>query len=156
MGKQTTDTIDGPRQVRTYRRNTTNAGSARAAARAVLEAWHIHGEQADDVALVVSELIGNASRHTLGPVVILTLTLAETAVLVEVFDGGSVLPDSQASADDAESGRGLLMVAAVSVHSGAHLEGTGKIMWAEVLCTPDSAIVIGEAGRKPPSQRTAM
>ena len=69
--------VDVSNQVedRSYPRRGLHAADARAATRDIMRSWHVTGEPADDVTLVVSELIGNAVRHAFGPVVILTLTL---------------------------------------------------------------------------------
>lgn len=79
-------------EVRSYRRRGPHLADARAATRDILRLWHVQGETVDDVTLVVSELIGNAVQHTVGPVVILTLTLSETMVMVEVVDSSLNVP----------------------------------------------------------------
>jgi anti-sigma regulatory factor (Ser/Thr protein kinase) len=120
-----------------YPRHGLHAADARAVTRDILRGWHVQGEPADDVTLVVSELMGNAVRHTLGPVVILTLTLGQGWVMVEVFDGSPLLPVATAVQHNGESGRGLHIIEALSLRSGARLAPAGKVMWAQISC-PDA------------------
>lgn len=97
----------------------TAAGWARRHAADVLSRWQI-AEMTDDVCLVVSELVGNAVRHAVGPGEMpvscrLVLKLFADAVVVEVGDpaGGAVV---RSTGGDllSESGRGLAIVEALS------------------------------------------
>lgn len=107
-------------------------GIARARTRATLRAWRLP-ELVDPLLLVVSELVGNAVRHGRAPIGML-LRRTGPGVRVEVHDeaaaaapaGSSVLPDV-----DAESGRGLYLVEAVSSDSGVQqIPDDGKVVWA--------------------------
>jgi anti-sigma regulatory factor (Ser/Thr protein kinase) len=106
---------------------------ARARTRSVLGAWRLP-TLLDPLLLVVSELVGNAVRHGRPPVEMLLRRTGTGKVRVEVHDenaatapaGGGQLPD-----DDAESGRGLYLVEAVSTDSGVEqVPGDGKVVWA--------------------------
>jgi anti-sigma regulatory factor (Ser/Thr protein kinase) len=109
----------------------TAAAVARARTRTALGAWRLPA-LLDPLLLVVSELVGNAVRHGRPPVEML-LRRTGGSVRVEVHDedassgprhGG--LPDL-----DAESGRGLFLVEAVSAESGVEqIPGDGKVAWA--------------------------
>lgn len=81
---------------------------ARIHARKFMAANHL-GAAADDVALVVSELVTNALLHGRGPIT-MTLTLAPPELIIAVRDEGESSPTDQVYDDDAESGRGLGIV----------------------------------------------
>ena len=87
----------------------------------------------DDLDLVVSELAGNAVRHT-GALGDLTVGLRDNLVQVAVFDRADRPPTLRRPRTQTESGRGLLLVAALSERwSVDHdLEHGGKSVWAEV------------------------
>ncbi|KAB1141529.1 ATP-binding protein [Streptomyces luteolifulvus] len=101
--------------------------------RAVLTDWRLAAEVADDVLLVVSELLTNAIVHAVPPA---TLTLSrnqldrDTAVRVEVTDNGPAAPASAVDPD--EHGRGLAIVTALSARCGVRVHPGGTCRWAEV------------------------
>ncbi|WP_030770167.1 MULTISPECIES: ATP-binding protein [unclassified Streptomyces] len=81
----------------------TNTALARRAARRFVQArcpW----ADANDVLLVVSELLGNAVRHTEGAW-LLRMSCRREALVVEVHDGSNSLPVPRAG--DAENGGGF-------------------------------------------------
>ena len=109
---------------------------ARLHARNVLYEWGVR-PIADTVELIVSELVTNAvnaaSGYQTAPYVRLRLRLGTDHVLVQVWDGNPRLPQQQPHDLDAESGRGLEIVAALSAQSGAQPQPFGgKIVWAMV------------------------
>ncbi len=60
----------------------------------------------------------------------LRLTAGLGAVLIEVHDQSSRLPERQLPASGAEHGRGLVLVDALSLGRGTRpLPGNGKIVW---------------------------
>lgn len=63
--------------------------------------------------------------------------MATSATGTSHADKAIALPD-----DDAEDGRGLRLVEALSVGSGARPEPAGKVMWAEIICTPAGVAVL--------------
>lgn len=98
------------------------------------QAWGVAGLSAD-VALVVTELVANAVRHA-GSAVTLRLVPLSGGLRLEVADG-STRPLRPRSADaDAENGRGLMLVDALSTRYGVEADPTGKRVWAE-LHVPD-------------------
>ena len=106
----------------------------------VVDVWHL-ADVADTVALCVDELAANAVNHTPHTVggstrgFLVGLTLTGSAVRVEVHDAGTALPVLQQATDDAEGGRGLLLVAALSRTWGSYpREQIGKVVWCEVSC----------------------
>lgn len=107
------------------------------------------GALAETVELIVSELITNAvvaSKGLIGsryggrwapgtPPVRLWLQADRQRVLAQVWDGHDRMPMRQESELDAEHGRGLLLVDALSTKWGSYRpdRSSGKIVWAEII-----------------------
>jgi anti-sigma regulatory factor (Ser/Thr protein kinase) len=99
---------------------------------------------AEVVELVVSELVTNAivaSRRLNGipgrvglPSVHLRLSSDRVRVLVEVWDANPNIPSPRAAGLNEESGRGLMLVEALSTRwSWYATQGSGgKVVWAEI------------------------
>jgi hypothetical protein len=115
----------------------TAPGSARAHVGAVLREWGI-GDIADDACLIVSELITNAVFSTrdacrTDPVRIWMMAGSGAGVLFLIWDSTTPAPVRRVTTPDAEHGRGLNIVEAVSAgwgsyHANGHLGG--KVVWA--------------------------
>ncbi|OEJ45334.1 ATPase [Streptomyces agglomeratus] len=115
---------------RFYRRDRRSVPATREFARWALRDWNI-GERVDDVLLCVSELATNALVHGVPPGrgYRLRLWLCGDVLRVEVHDSGSGLP--RVREPDGESGRGLLLVAALADKWGGGEREPGKIVWCE-------------------------
>lgn len=123
----------------------TAVGSARLHARIMMFEWAL-GDLANDVALVVGELVTNAVVASTGmdgrpvyasadaglPVVHLRLCSDHSRIVIEVWDSSADAPEARQPAPDAEDGRGLLLVEALSEQWGwDHIPGwPGKMVWA--------------------------
>ena len=109
--------------------------AARRRAQTVLSSWDIHGEHAEDVLLVISELVANAVDHAR---TWLTVTIKRDAssVLVAVSDGCDRQPQLQPHDVQARRGRGLQLIDRLSVDWGtiSTLPGPGKTVWARIAC----------------------
>jgi anti-sigma regulatory factor (Ser/Thr protein kinase) len=103
---------------------------ARAFCHGALATWRVPDQQREDIVLVVSELVTNAVVHGEAA---RRLRLRRTAVriVVEVFDSGHRMPHPRAAALDAESGRGLHLVAKLADRWGARPVTGGKVVWCE-------------------------
>jgi anti-sigma regulatory factor (Ser/Thr protein kinase) len=121
--------------------------SARQHARSLLREWQMEG-LADTAELLVSEMITNAVRAS-APAeekqrgtgeeprarrMRLQLTSDRHSVLIQVWDADHRLPVRQDAEPDAEAGRGVLLIEALSVQWGFYVPDgqDGKIVWA--LC----------------------
>ena len=125
----------------------TAVASARMHARAVVAEWPLD-DIAEDISHVISELVTNAVRASTGadgrpkytatsgslPVVHLRLQSDRRRVIVEVWDLSTALPVAKQPDPDAESGRGLLLVEALTERWGwQHIPNwPGKVVWAEL------------------------
>ncbi|TYB42102.1 ATP-binding protein [Actinomadura chibensis] len=143
------------------------ASRARALTRRALREWHVTGPaDADDIVLIVDELVTNAVVHGDGPVR-LTLRLDgppdRRRLTGDVHDDGARAPAKAPAPptgaqppDWSEAGRGLLLVAALATAHGTRPDtarpnttdntsntsntdstgGTGKTVWFTRLLAP--------------------
>ena len=100
----------------------------------------------DDVVLVVSELAGNAIRHSRSGEPGGTFTLQMAAFTdcwyVRVDDQGSRRnPDLKATKHTDETGRGLPVVAALARAWGTFGGCAGRTVWAEIAYPRDDVVV---------------
>lgn len=101
----------------------------------VLGEWQL-ADLADDAVAVVAELVANAAVHaSVGPglaVIGLELAFGDGELAILVSDGNPGLPRARRPAADVVSGRGLLMVEALSDRHGWHPlgGGVGKVVWS--------------------------
>ncbi len=114
-----------------------SVGQARSEARAVLLGWGCRAEAADAVVLVVSELASNVVRHARVPGRFFEVRLENLGDVceVEVSDTCDAHPRLSAPGAKAESGRGLMLVAALAEKWGSRDRTTGKTVWARVPLT---------------------
>ena len=94
-------------------------------------------ELSDDVALIVSEMVTNAIRHA-APPVRLEVEVTDAEVVVAVCDGTPSLPVVRATDDEAEGGRGMLLVDLLTDDHGVRPQPPGKTVWARLLRRCDS------------------
>ncbi len=96
---------------------------------ATLEGW---GCPPGDVALLVSELATNAVLHARSEFTV-RVRAEQGKVRVEVDDRNSRLPQLAVVPADAYSGRGLMLVQALSSAWGVESQSdTGKVIWFEL------------------------
>lgn len=102
----------------------------------VLHEWGLR-TLAGDAALIVSELMTNAADASVilpeRPPITLRLLASERSLLIEVWDQSPLDLESREAEPDAECGRGLTVVAALSDRWGWERTGYNrKVVWAEV------------------------
>jgi anti-sigma regulatory factor (Ser/Thr protein kinase) len=93
-------------------------------------AWSLPEPLGDQLALVASELVTNAVLHAHTPLT-LTVELRDDHVRVSVRDGSSAPAALRHYRQDALTGRGLGVIAAVSQAWGVEPAVDGKVIWAE-------------------------
>lgn len=123
----------------------TAASTARAHVRSTLAVWEMT-HLADTTEAIVSELVANAVNSSAdgqgrplyrdGRILVVWVRLCadDERLKAEVWDQGPGVPVLRDADDDAESGRGLAMVAALSDAWGWHpCRGQpGKCVWADI------------------------
>ncbi|MFF2331371.1 MULTISPECIES: ATP-binding protein [unclassified Streptomyces] len=103
----------------------------------------------DDALLIASELVTNAIAATGMPAGNLTweeleeldlvhvrLVGLEDSVVIEVCDVSDEPPTLKHADDDAEHGRGLLLVQQLAKRWGSYRTASGKVVWAELAVGP--------------------
>ncbi|WP_411121416.1 ATP-binding protein [Streptomyces sp. x-19] len=116
-----------------------SAGWARRELRWRLGQWGVVGELVDVAELLVSELVANAVRAQGedGAWVGVRFGFSGGRLRLEVRDGSAEKPVMNDDVEeDAECGRGLVLVDALASGWGVAVDGTGKVVWAE-LAVPE-------------------
>ncbi|MEV6588756.1 ATP-binding SpoIIE family protein phosphatase [Streptomyces acidicola] len=104
------------------------AGEARRHVREQLTAWGLD-EFITTTELLASELVGNAIRHAKGPLRL--LLLRSRSLICAVFDGSLSTPHIRHATYTDEGGRGLFLIATLSLRWGARYLDDGKCIWCE-------------------------
>lgn len=104
--------------------------------KARLAYWGLAG-LADDVELLVSELVTNAIKHSRGTEITMTLELNDGVLRLGVSDETGRFPLIQQPDDDAECGRGLQLVQCITQqHGGAWgIRPDGTSTWCTIPTT---------------------
>jgi len=102
----------------------------------VLHEWGLRA-LAEDAALIVSELTTNAADASAvlpeRPPIALRLLASEKSLVIEVWDHSPLDLEPRMADADAECGRGLTVVAAISDRWGCERTGhRRKVVWAEL------------------------
>jgi anti-sigma regulatory factor (Ser/Thr protein kinase) len=106
--------------------------------RARLTRWNLDADTRDTAALVISELATNAVVHAGGETILCELADHGLRLYIAVHDEG-VGPNSpranpNSGSHEADGGRGLLIVQALSEAWGVHAAAPapGRVVWAEL------------------------
>jgi anti-sigma regulatory factor (Ser/Thr protein kinase) len=118
---------------------------ARVHIRTVLRAWQMHAETIETAELLVSELVTNATKFSAqAPVslknpdpdpISLTLRLQRDRLVIEVGDSDMSPPTLTEAGPDAESGRGLMLLRALSKEWNYFFPASGGKTVYCVICT---------------------
>ncbi|MFG3166551.1 ATP-binding protein [Streptomyces sp. NPDC048200] len=91
----------------------------------------------DEAELVVTELATNVIKHVgEGAAATLVVEPRRSRLRLEVHDRSHALPSRASAHCDAECGRGLHLLAAMSAECGTLLTATGKAVWCELDLEP--------------------
>lgn len=126
---------------------------SRVALRRALEDWGF-AELVDDVELAAGELLGNVLLHTEGGAVLTLEVLPEPVRRVRLWvkDRSSVRPRRRTPGEAATSGRGLMLIEAVSARWGVEPRGDGKAVWCEFVPEGTEADLSAERLVVPPEE----
>ncbi len=104
------------------------AASARRQVRATIDAWEVPVDS-DLAVLLTSELVTNAIRHEPGETIKLVVTCTFDKLRVDVHDTSCSVPALVDAPADAETGRGLMLIASQSTHWGFYRTRSGKAVY---------------------------
>lgn len=133
------DVLSGPAPTsyeRTLEVEAQSVGVARRLGQRVCHRWQVCPTSCDDVALVISELAGNAVRHGATGTMLLRLLMTTGHVRVELCENSPGAPVVRQPQLEAESGRGMWLVSALADRWGVELDPVGKRTWAELALSP--------------------
>jgi hypothetical protein len=118
-----------------------------------LKSWGIP-DLTDQAQLAVTELAANVVRHVgENTPAALVMDLDDNHLSLELHDTSATLPRLRRAAPDAESGRGLSLLAAISVDWGSVPTPTGKAVWCKLA--PASASALPATSRRRIQRATA-
>ena len=106
----------------------TAPGIARGQVRVTIAAWDIPVDTSVAI-LLTSELVTNAVMHEAGETINLVITCGYGQLGVDVHDTSCELPVPVDGPPDAETGRGLVLVASLSSSWGHYRTPTGKAVY---------------------------
>jgi anti-sigma regulatory factor (Ser/Thr protein kinase) len=112
------------------------AAEARSQVGAAVLSWEVPVDQ-DAAVLLTSELVTNAIRHEPGQAVLLVITCCRGQLRVDVHDTSRSLPVVADVPADAETGRGLLLVATLSAEWGFYRTPAGKAVYFTLASQPE-------------------
>jgi len=111
----------------------TSVAAARGQVRAAIFAWDVPVD-VETAELLTSELVTNAIAHEAGETVMLTITCICGQLRVDVHDSSCAAPVPVDVPLDAETGRGLMLVATLATDWGYHRTPSGKAVYFTLAC----------------------
>jgi hypothetical protein len=115
----------------------TAPGIARGQVRATIAAWDVPVDTSIAI-LLTSELVTNAVMHEAGETINLVITCGYGQFGVDVHDTSCELPVPVDGPPDAETGRGLVLVASLSSSWGYYRTPKGKAVYFTLAFASDS------------------
>lgn len=98
----------------------------------------VDGQVVSDVELIATELVTNAHLHGSAPIKFRLYYTDPNTLRMDVTDAAAALPRVMHPDSEAEHGRGLLLVQAMSTTWGVLKADEGKTVWAEFAVQPAS------------------
>jgi anti-sigma regulatory factor (Ser/Thr protein kinase) len=114
------------------------AAEARRQVEAAICAWDVPVDR-NIAILLTSELVTNAIVHEPGGSITLAVSFSYGQLWVDVFDASRRLPVVVNAAADAETGRGLMLVADLATAWGCYPTPAGKAVYFALALQPDLA-----------------
>ncbi len=111
------------------------AGEARGQVRAAIRDWGIPVDP-DVAVLLASELVTNAIIHETGGAVTLGIRCSRDRLRVDVYDTSRSFPVVTDAPVDAETGRGLMLVASLAAEWGFYRTPAGKAVYFTLMFHP--------------------
>jgi DNA-binding NarL/FixJ family response regulator len=113
-----------------FQPEASSVPEAREFVRSLLRDWEAD-HLFDEASLIVTELAANAVLHARSPYEV-RLTHVDGVLRIEVADEDPGTPEPQPFSAVAETGRGIVLVSAVSASWGIDARPDGKVTWAEL------------------------
>jgi anti-sigma regulatory factor (Ser/Thr protein kinase) len=104
------------------------AAEARRQVRMAISTWDVPVD-GSDAALLTSELVTNAIRHDVAGTIMLAITCSRGQLRVEVHDTSRSWPVLVDASAEAETGRGLMLVATLATDWGFYRTPAGKAVY---------------------------
>ena len=144
-------TVQCPRRI-SLTAGPAAAAEARSQVRAAIYAWGIPVDPTAAV-LLTSELVTNAIRHAAGETVMLVISCACGQLRVDVHDTSWSVPVLADAPADAETGRGLMLVASMSTDWGFYRTPAGKAVYFMLAFQADP---VGSDDRSPQDRHSRV
>jgi anti-sigma regulatory factor (Ser/Thr protein kinase) len=112
------------------------AAEARRQVREAICAWDVPIDSGV-AALLTSELVTNAIRYEASDTIMLAVTCSCDQLRVDVHDTSRSLPVIVDAPGDAETGRGLMLVASLATEWGFYRTPAGKAVYFTIASAPD-------------------
>jgi Histidine kinase-like ATPase domain len=117
-------------------REPAAAAEARSQVRAVIRAWKVPVDPYIAV-LLASDLVTNAIVHGNGETLTLAIRCSRSHLRIDVYDTSRSLPMAVVEPAHAETGRGLVLVAALSAEWGSFHTPAGQAAYFTLAFQPD-------------------
>jgi len=117
-------------------REPTAAAEARGQVRAVIRAWKVPVDP-DIAVLLTSDLVTNAITRGEGETLTLAIRCSGGHLRVDVYDASRSLPVAMDEPAGTDTGRGLVLVAALSAEWGSFCTPAGKATYFTLAFQPD-------------------
>ena len=117
-------------------REPAAAAEARSQVRAAVRDWKVPVDP-DIAILLTSDLVTNAIVHGDGDIVTLAIRCSRDHLRIDVYDKSRYRPVGANDLVDAGTGRGLVLVAALSADWGSFRTPAGKAMYFALAFQPD-------------------
>jgi anti-sigma regulatory factor (Ser/Thr protein kinase) len=121
-------------------REPSAAAEARGQVRAALQAWQVPVDP-DIAILLTSDLVTNAITYGYSQTVTLAIRCSGTYLRIDIYDRSRCLPADADEPAGADTGRGLVLVAALSAEWGSFRTPAGKAMYFTLAFARDLPLV---------------